>query len=114
MLASVSGARWAIEECFQTGKGRVRLDHYQVRRWDAWHRLAMTARALLALLRATTTPETGDQHEPLIPLPVNEIRHLIAVGITRLTTTAPLYWSSWRCRHQACESAHYRRRAATT
>ena len=49
-------ARWAIEECFATAKNETGLDHYQVRRYDAWHRhitLAMLAAAHLAVTAAT-------------------------------------------------------------
>jgi SRSO17 transposase len=51
-LIRVAGARWAIEECFQTAKGQVGLDDYQVRRYQAWYRhvtLAMWAHAFLAV-----------------------------------------------------------------
>jgi len=51
-LIRVAGIRWAIEECFQTAKGQVGLDEYQVRRYDAWYRhitLAMWAHAFLAV-----------------------------------------------------------------
>ena len=44
-----------IEERFQTGKGLVGLDHYQVRRWPGWYRhitLALLAYAFLAVTRA--------------------------------------------------------------
>ncbi|GIH63617.1 IS701 family transposase [Microbispora siamensis] len=54
-LIRVAGARWAIEECFQTAKNETGLDHYQVRRFDAWHRhitLAMLAHAYLAVTAA--------------------------------------------------------------
>lgn len=37
-LTRVAGTRRAIEECFQTAKTEVGLDHYQVRRYDAWYR----------------------------------------------------------------------------
>jgi SRSO17 transposase len=56
-LARVAGARWAIEECFASAKNETGLDHYQVRRYDAWHRhitLAMTAAAYLAVTAATS------------------------------------------------------------
>jgi SRSO17 transposase len=56
-LARVAGARWAIEECFQTAKNEVGLDHYQVRRYDAWYRhitLAMLAHAYLTVTTANT------------------------------------------------------------
>ncbi len=54
-LARVAGTRWAIEETFQTAKGEVGLDHYQVRRYDGWYRhitLAMLAHAFLTVTRA--------------------------------------------------------------
>lgn len=54
-LIRVAGTRWAIEECFQTAKNEVGLDHYQVRRYDAWYRhitLVMCAHAYLAVTAA--------------------------------------------------------------
>ncbi len=51
----MAGARWAIEECFQTAKNEAGLDQYQVRSWRAWHAhttLAMLAAAYLAATRA--------------------------------------------------------------
>jgi hypothetical protein len=53
-LVRVAGARWAIEESFQTAKNEVGLDQYQVRRYDAWYAhitLAMAAAAFLAVTR---------------------------------------------------------------
>jgi SRSO17 transposase len=54
-LIRVAGARWAVEECFQTAKTEVGLDHYQVRRYDAWYRhitLAMLAHTYLSVTAA--------------------------------------------------------------
>jgi SRSO17 transposase len=54
-LVRVAGSRWAVEECFQAAKDQVGLDHYQVRRYDAWYRhvtLTMIALAFLAAVRA--------------------------------------------------------------
>jgi SRSO17 transposase len=54
-LVRVAGARWAVEECFQAAKDQVGLDHYQVRRYDAWYRhvtLVLVAQAFLAAVRA--------------------------------------------------------------
>jgi SRSO17 transposase len=53
-LVRVAGIRWAIEESFQTAKGEVGLNHYQVRRWPGWYRhitLALLAHAFLAVTR---------------------------------------------------------------
>jgi SRSO17 transposase len=61
-LIRVAGARWAIEECFQSAKNEAGLDQYQVRSWRAWHAhitLAMLAAAYLAATRAQET-EKGD------------------------------------------------------
>jgi SRSO17 transposase len=61
-LVAVAGARWAIEESFESGKGEVGLDHYQVRRYDAWYRhitLACLAHAFLTVTRAATSGEKG-------------------------------------------------------
>jgi len=56
-LIRVAGTRWAIEECFQTTKNETGLDHYQVRRYQAWYRhitLSMAAAAFLVITRNTT------------------------------------------------------------
>ena len=56
-LVRIAGVRWAIEECFAAAKNETGLDHYQVRRYDAWHRhitLAMLAHAYLAVAAATS------------------------------------------------------------
>jgi SRSO17 transposase len=58
-LVRVAGVRWAVEECFQAAKDQVGLDHYQVRRWDAWYRhvtLVLVAQAFLAAVRAQAAP----------------------------------------------------------
>ncbi|WP_243715233.1 IS701 family transposase [Micromonospora sp. KC207] len=60
-LIRVAGTRWAIEECFQTAKTEVGLDHYQVRRYDAWYRhitLVLWAHSYLAVTTAQTKRET--------------------------------------------------------
>ncbi|BEK85528.1 hypothetical protein NSERKGN1266_14790 [Nocardia seriolae] len=54
-LIQVAGARWSVEDCFQTAKTEVGLDQYQVRRYDAWYRhitLALLAHTYLAVTAA--------------------------------------------------------------
>jgi SRSO17 transposase len=54
-LVQVAGVRWTVECRFQQGKGEAGLDHYQVRRYQAWYRhvtLSMLAQAFLAVQRA--------------------------------------------------------------
>jgi SRSO17 transposase len=69
-LVRVAGTRWAVEECFQAAKNETGLDHYQVRRYDAWYRHATLSMLALAFLQVTaaqrghqrlwtTFPDTG-------------------------------------------------------
>jgi SRSO17 transposase len=62
-LVRVAGARWAVEETFQTSKNEVGLDHYQVRRYDAWYAHITLAMAAMAFLTVTRALEA--QHEAL-------------------------------------------------
>src|ERR687894_678332 len=51
-LIRVAGSRWGVEETFQFANNETGLDHYQVRRYDAWYRhitLSMLAAAFLAV-----------------------------------------------------------------
>jgi SRSO17 transposase len=54
-MARIAGARWAIEESFESAKGEVGLDQYEVRSWLGWYRhvtLALLAHAYLTVTRA--------------------------------------------------------------
>jgi SRSO17 transposase len=49
-----------VEQCFAEAKGEVGMDHYEVRRWDAWHRhvtLCLLAHALLVVVRLAAREE---------------------------------------------------------
>jgi SRSO17 transposase len=51
--------RWAVEECFAEAKGEVGLDHYELRRWDSWHRhvtLCLLAHAFLLAVPSWPSP----------------------------------------------------------
>jgi SRSO17 transposase len=63
-LVRVAGARWAIEETFQTSKGQVGLDQYQVRRYDSWYRHITLAMLAHAFLTATTADAGGKKGQP--------------------------------------------------
>lgn len=63
-LVRVAGSRWGVEETFQFAKNETGLDHYQVRKYDAWYRhitLSMLAAAFLAVTahRERTRDEKG-------------------------------------------------------
>ncbi|MFI6928702.1 IS701 family transposase [Nonomuraea spiralis] len=116
-LVQVAGARWTIEECFQTGKNEAAFDHYQVRLYPAWYRyitLAMLALAFLAVTRATLAPELGPTTGTgqLIAISANEIRRLFAqLARPPINEDHILHWSHWRRRHQTrARQSHYQRR----
>jgi SRSO17 transposase len=131
-LVRVAGMRWAIEEGFQTAKGQVGLDHYQVRGWTAWHRFVTLAMLALALLMACTAaaapPASSDpyqhaRHDEPIALTAAEIRRLfnaLIIAPLRTLVTTPLqtiahteHWSNWRRLHQGrARRSHYKRRLA--
>ena len=59
-LVRICQDRWAVEECFAEAKGEVGLDHYEVRRWDAWQRhitLCLLAHAFLVVVRLAARDE---------------------------------------------------------
>jgi SRSO17 transposase len=64
-LARVVGTRWAVEERFETAKGEVGLDQYEVRSCQGWYRhitLALFAHAYVTVLRAQAVAP-----EPMTP-----------------------------------------------
>jgi SRSO17 transposase len=53
-LLRVCQERWAIEFAFEEAKGEIGMDHYEVRKWGAWHRyvtLCLLAHAFLVVTR---------------------------------------------------------------
>ena len=59
-LVRVCQDRWAVEQCFAEAKGEVGMDHYEVRKWDAWHRhvtLCLLAHAFLVAVRLAARDE---------------------------------------------------------
>ena len=87
-MVQAIGARWRIEEGFETGKA-MGLEDYQVRGWLAWYRhitLVMLVAGCLAVLCArmriqAESPQTESACPtyPLLPLTIPEVRHLLAL-----------------------------------
>jgi SRSO17 transposase len=60
-LVKVAGQRWQIEQGFELAKGECGLDHYEVRKWQAWYRhitLSLLAHAFLVAVRAKELKKT--------------------------------------------------------
>jgi SRSO17 transposase len=72
-MVRVAGMRWPIETALEHAKGEVGLDHYEVRRWEAWYRhitLALLAHAFLVVTRAhgeADGPQKGTQQPSVSP-----------------------------------------------
>lgn len=118
------GARWKIEECFETGK-EMGLEDYEVRCWIAWYRyitLLMIVEACLAgICAAARISGEPAMHEEtalacsLLPLTIPEVRHLLACLLFPPPRSAILLlcWSWWRRIHQSRASfLHIKRRRA--
>jgi SRSO17 transposase len=60
-LIQVAGLRWTIEECNEQGKDDVGLDHYEVRKWEPWHRHVTACMLALAYLAAVRAAELGKE-----------------------------------------------------
>lgn len=61
-MVKVAGQRWTIEVCFESAKGEVGLDEYEVRSWTGWYRhitLALLAHAFLTVTRTAAVKKGG-------------------------------------------------------
>jgi SRSO17 transposase len=69
-LVRICESRWRIEDCLAEAKGEVGLDHYEVRRWNAWHRhatLCLLAHAYLVVTRRAARREEATEKGTPIP-----------------------------------------------
>ncbi len=68
-MVSVAGTRWTIETSFETAKGEVGLDQYEVRSWTGWYRhitLALAAHAFLTVTRTLGEREFFKKEQTLV------------------------------------------------
>jgi SRSO17 transposase len=77
-MVKVAGARWAIEESFESAKGEVGLDQYEVRSWQGWYRhitLALLAHAYLTVTRAVAAEREAQKKRLLSEGTARRKRH---------------------------------------
>lgn len=65
-MVHAANARYWIEDCFERAKGKVGLDHYEVRSWRGWHHHVTLC--LLALYFLVTEQRRLSQSAPAITL----------------------------------------------
>ena len=66
-MVEAAGKRWPVEECFESAKGEVGLDDYEVRRWRGWYRhmtLCLVAHAFLAAARVRANAPEEEKQVP--------------------------------------------------
>jgi SRSO17 transposase len=115
VLVRVAGRRWTVEQSFQTSKGQTGLDEHQVRIWRSWYRwttLVLVAHLFLAI--GTVAARALPVPAGLVPLTLNEFRHLFAALV--IAPARPVrhvgLLSYWRRRHQyRAQQAHYQRQS---
>ena len=127
-MVKAIGARWHIEEDFETTKD-MGLDHYEVRSWIGWYRhltLVMLAHAFLTGIcaqdlasgcpplpcEAPAALATASGAKPLLALTVPEVRHLLGQLIWPAPSSVKLVlaWSWWRRCHRSCASYFHTKR----
>ena len=74
-LVRVCQDRWTVEVAFEAAKGEVGMDHYEVRKWESWHRyitLCLLAHAFLVVtcLAARNEEAGGETRKKRILSPV--------------------------------------------
>jgi hypothetical protein len=122
-MVCVAGTRWHIEEIFESAKGEIGLDHYEVRTWTGWYRhitLAMLAHAFLAVMCARAIPATQEPRDvgngSVLPPTIPEIRHLLwqLIWPHLQNVRKILGWSWWRRLHRTrAQYYHTKRRLHT-
>lgn len=66
-MVEAAGKRWPIEECFESAKGEIGLDDYEVRKWRGWYRhmtLCLVAHAFLAAARVEANAPEEEKQVP--------------------------------------------------
>ena len=66
-LVRVEGARWRVEEGFETTKNELGLDHNESRSWHGWHRHVMLAYAVMTTVRYQANAMAPKKTSPRSP-----------------------------------------------
>lgn len=92
-MALTANARYWIEDCFERAKGRIGMDHYEVRSWGGWHHhmtlsflalwfLVQEQRRITHATPAITLQQSAEAIGELLRQPELDLRQL-ALKITR-------------------------------
>ena len=106
-MAHAASARQWIEDCFQRAKGKVGLDHYEVRSWVGWHHhmtLSMLALYFLVLEQrrlsrstpAVSVQQTAEAIAEILRNPEIEVEELALIITNRLRRNERVRIHQWR------------------
>ena len=106
-MVLAANARYWIEDCFERAKGRIGMDHYEVRSWAGWHHhMTLSLLALWFLVEeqrhlnesapAMTLPQSAEAIGALLRDPAMDVGRLAALITQRLRRTEKVRISHWR------------------
>jgi SRSO17 transposase len=106
-MVRAADARYWIEDCFERAKGRVGMDHYEVRSWGGWHHhmtlsllalwfLVQEQRRLNATTPAITLQQSAEAIGELLRNPETDARRLALTITSRLRRTELVRIAHWR------------------
>lgn len=106
-MAHTANARYWVEDCFEQAKGRVGLDHYEVRSWGGWHHhmtlsllalwfLVLEQRRLSDSTPAITVQQSAEAIGELLREPQVDTRELALKITGRLRRTEKARIDHWR------------------
>lgn len=110
-MAHAASARQWIEDCFQRAKGKVGLDHYEVRSWVGWHHhmtLSMLALYFLVLQQrrlsqntpAVSVQQTAEALGDILRNPDIDLKELALKITKRLRRSEQTRIDHWRKFHR--------------
>ena len=108
-LAHVASARYWVEDCIERAKGRIGLDHYEVRSWVGWHHhmtlcmiatwfLVLEHRRLIERTPAMTVQQSAEAVGEILRDPHVDLRWLarkLTRRLCRAEETRIHHWSKF-------------------
>ena len=110
-MVHVANARFWIEDCFEQAKGKVGLDHYEVRSWQGWHHhmtlalmalyfLVLEQRRLSGRTPVITVQQTAEAVGEIFRNPDIDLRELAFKLTNRLRRIEQTRIDHWRKFHR--------------
>lgn len=110
-LVLAASARYWIEDCFERAKGRIGMDHYEVRSWGGWHHhmtlsllglwfLVQEQRRLNENTPAITLQQSAEAIGELLRDPgldARELAHRISRRLRRVEQVRIDHWRRFKC-----------------